>query len=90
MPPPRLNGILESALIVKDLERARAFYEDVLGLRVFSDSEAGCGFEVAKGQLLLLVTEKKAHLPSETPGGTRGDVRGFDVHVGPPHRLRSR
>ena len=64
MPTPPLNGIVESALFVKDLGKARTFYQEVLGLHMFSDSEAGCGFEVAKGQLLLLVTSEKAHQPS--------------------------
>ena len=70
MPAPPLNGILESALFVRDLGRARAFYQNVLGFTPFSESEAGCGFEVAVGQLLLLVSEEKTRLPSETPGGT--------------------
>ena len=70
MTAPVLNGILESALFVRDLVRARAFYEGVLGLTAFSESEAGCGFQVAPGQLLLLVTEERAHEPSHTPGGT--------------------
>jgi catechol 2,3-dioxygenase-like lactoylglutathione lyase family enzyme len=70
VPIPQLNRIVESALFVKDLGKARTFYQEVLGLRPFSDSEAGCGFEVAKGQLLLLVTSEKAHQPSPTPGGT--------------------
>ena len=70
MPVPPLNGIVESVLIVEDLGRARAFYEDVLGLHVLSESDAGCGFEVAEGQLLLVVAAEKARLPSQTPGGT--------------------
>ncbi len=70
MSAPPLNGILESALFVRDLGRARAFYQNVLGFTPFSENEAGCGFEVAEGQLLLLVSEAKARLPSETPGGT--------------------
>ena len=70
MPAPPLNGILESTLFVRDLGRARAFYQDVLGFTPFNTSEAGCGFEVAVGQLLLLVSEKTARLPSETAGGT--------------------
>jgi len=32
---PRLNRIVETALYVDDLERARAFYEDQLGLKPF-------------------------------------------------------
>ena len=70
MAAPSLNGIVESALFVRDLGKARAFYEGVLGLTAFSESDTGCGFQVAPGQLLLLVTETKAHKPSHTPGGT--------------------
>ena len=70
MPAPPVTGVLESALFVKDLGRARAFYEDVLGFEVFSESDTGCGFEVAKSQLLLLVTEDKARIPTVTDGGT--------------------
>ena len=29
---PKLDGILETALYTDDMERAQAFYEDVLGL----------------------------------------------------------
>ncbi|MFL5173086.1 MAG: VOC family protein, partial [Microvirga sp.] len=29
---PRLNGVLETALYVEDLERAARFYEETLGL----------------------------------------------------------
>jgi catechol 2,3-dioxygenase-like lactoylglutathione lyase family enzyme len=36
---PRLNGILETSLYTGDMDRARAFYEGVLGLQpMFSDS----------------------------------------------------
>jgi catechol 2,3-dioxygenase-like lactoylglutathione lyase family enzyme len=36
---PRLNGILETSLYTEDMDRARAFYEGVLGLEpMFSDS----------------------------------------------------
>ena len=52
MPAPPLNGILDSALIVRDLGRARAFYQNVLGFTVFSESEAGCGFEVSRGAIV--------------------------------------
>ncbi|TDI27273.1 MAG: hypothetical protein E2P06_00875 [Acidobacteria bacterium] len=71
MSAPSLNGILESTLFVRDLGRARTFYQNALGSTPFSESESGCGFEVAQGQLLLIVAEEKARLPSQTPGGTR-------------------
>ena len=36
---PKLDGILETALYTDDMERAQAFYEDVLELQpIFSDS----------------------------------------------------
>ena len=66
---PNLNGLLETALFVADLPSARDFYQQVLGLQKLQESEVGCVFVVAKGQLLLLVSEDKARVPSETPGG---------------------
>ncbi|MEI8153114.1 MAG: VOC family protein, partial [Hyphomicrobiales bacterium] len=35
---PKLDGILETAIYTDDMDRARAFYEDVLGLEpIFTD-----------------------------------------------------
>ena len=40
---PRLEAILETALYVDDLSRARAFYEERLGLHLMrADVGAGC------------------------------------------------
>jgi catechol 2,3-dioxygenase-like lactoylglutathione lyase family enzyme len=66
---PNLNGLLEAALFVEKLSRARDFYQQVVGLEKLQESEAGCVFVVAKGQLLLLISREKAKLPSKTPGG---------------------
>jgi len=66
---PKINGLLESALFVQELQRARDFYVRVLGLKIIQESDVGCVFMVAKGQLLLLVSEEKATVPSKTPGG---------------------
>jgi len=66
---PNLNGLLEATLFVADLPRARDFYQQVVGLDKLKESEAGCVFLVAKGQVLLLVTQEKARVPSKTPGG---------------------
>jgi len=67
---PNVTGLLESALFVGDLQRARGFYGRVFGLQELEVSDDGCVLVVAKGQLLLLVTEAKAIVPSQTPGGT--------------------
>ena len=66
---PNVRGLFEFAFFVKDLSKASAFYEAVLGLAKFRESDVGCVFLVAERQLLLLVTEEKARVPSETPGG---------------------
>ncbi|HEX4168149.1 MAG TPA: VOC family protein [Bryobacteraceae bacterium] len=66
---PSVNGLLESALFVENLSEVRDFYRDVIGLEMVVESESGCVFVVAKGQLLLLVSHKKARVPSKTPGG---------------------
>jgi len=67
MPP--VNGLLESALFVGDLQRARDFYGRVFGLQELEISEDGCVLVVSQRQLLLLVTEAKATVASQTPGG---------------------
>lgn len=66
---PSLSGILETTLFVADVDRAGAFYHDVLGLEPFHRDENGAGFQIADDQLLLLVSREKARLPSITPGG---------------------
>jgi catechol 2,3-dioxygenase-like lactoylglutathione lyase family enzyme len=66
---PGVKGLLETALFVENLSRARDFYHQVVGLEKLQESESGCVFVVAKGQLLLLVTREKATVPSKTPGG---------------------
>lgn len=66
---PILTGLVETALFVGSLSRARDFYQQVIGLEKLQESEAGCVFVVAKGQLLLLISQEKARVPSKTPGG---------------------
>jgi catechol 2,3-dioxygenase-like lactoylglutathione lyase family enzyme len=65
---PNFKSLLEAGLFVKNLSRARDFYEQVLGLEKLRESEVGCLFVVAKGQLLL-IRQEKARVPSKTPGG---------------------
>src|SRR5215211_5703356 len=67
---PALNGVLETALYVDDLTRARRFYEEVLGLKpVFADQRL-CAFEVAKASVLLLFPRGKTLETVVMPGGT--------------------
>jgi catechol 2,3-dioxygenase-like lactoylglutathione lyase family enzyme len=66
---PNLNGLLEASLFVENLPKARDFYQQVVGLEKLRESEAGCVFVVAKGQLLLLISDEKARVSSKTLGG---------------------
>jgi catechol 2,3-dioxygenase-like lactoylglutathione lyase family enzyme len=66
---PNFKSLLEAGLFVENLPRARDFYEEVLGLEKLRESEVGCVFVVAPGQLLLLITQAKAKVSSLTPGG---------------------
>lgn len=66
---PHLKGLLETAIFVENLDRARDFYGQILGLRTLQDSAEACVLTVAKAQLLLLISREKAGIPSRTPGG---------------------
>jgi catechol 2,3-dioxygenase-like lactoylglutathione lyase family enzyme len=74
VPPP--HSILETSLYVSDLDRAVAFYRDVLGLRLMVEFEnhRGAAFQVGSGPCVLLLfraeeTRKGGVFP---PHGTTG------------------
>ena len=67
---PKLNGIVETALYVADLERAGAFYERVFGLRPLLADDRMRAYGVADRHALLLFLQGGSTKPSETPGGT--------------------
>jgi catechol 2,3-dioxygenase-like lactoylglutathione lyase family enzyme len=71
-----LRAILESSLYVTDLDRAVAFYRDVLGLRTVNDeyftNQRGAAFLVGPTVLLLFraeETRKPGMLPSHGASG---------------------
>jgi catechol 2,3-dioxygenase-like lactoylglutathione lyase family enzyme len=78
---PALNGVLETALYVDDLNRARRFYEDVLGLKATFADQRLCAFEVARASILLLFPRGKTLETVVMPGGT---IPPHDGH-GPLH-----
>jgi len=79
---PRLHRILETALYVTDLERAAAFYSDVLGLKCLHSDKRMRAYDVGGNGVLLLFPEGGSLEPIETPGGSipPHDGRG-PVHV---------
>ena len=78
-----INGIIETALYVDDVERATQFYRDVLGLEVMSQDERMAALSVAGKQVLLLFKCGASMQPMTFPGGTipPHDGRG-PAHVG--------
>jgi len=63
MPPP-LDGILETAIYVDDVDGAVAFYRDVLGLAVVNTSERLTALLAGPRQLLLVFKRGASmHLP---------------------------
>lgn len=67
---PKLDAILETALYVDDLDRARAFYEQVLGLGLLRTDGRMCAFAVGGRSVLLLFRRGGSAQETVLPGGT--------------------
>jgi catechol 2,3-dioxygenase-like lactoylglutathione lyase family enzyme len=78
---PKLNAVLETALYVDDLPRAKAFYEGSLGLSVLFANGRMCAFDVGGKSVLLTFLRGASAEPMHTPGGT---IPGHDG-TGPLH-----
>ena len=69
-PAPPLSGVLETALYVDDMERARGFYEGVLGLSpMFGDARL-TAYPVGRRSALLIFRRGAATETAHLPGGT--------------------
>jgi catechol 2,3-dioxygenase-like lactoylglutathione lyase family enzyme len=77
---PKLDGVLETSLYTDDLERARRFYEQVLGLSPLYADERMSAYAVG-GQVLLLFKHGASAAPVIMRGGT---IPGHDG-LGPLH-----
>ena len=65
---PRLNRIVETALYVDDLDRARAFYEDSLGLAPLLKTKTLFAYDVGGANVLLLF-QRGASLQTQASAG---------------------
>jgi catechol 2,3-dioxygenase-like lactoylglutathione lyase family enzyme len=71
---PKINGILETALYVEDIERSVEFYKSVFGFQEIDASPRLSAMGVVPRQVLLLFKkEASAHLPL-TPHDGSGQV----------------
>lgn len=78
---PRLERVIENAVYVDDLDRAAAFYEDVLELTPLTKDQRFCAYDVG-GTSVFLVFRRGATLePATLPGGV---IPPHDGH-GPLH-----
>lgn len=80
---PKLNAVLETALYVDDLTRAKAFYEGDLGLPVLFENPRMCAFDVGGKSVLLIFLRGASAQDMPTPSGT---IPGHDgrgpIHMG--------
>lgn len=67
---PRLNRIIETALYVDDLERAAAFYENVLELKAMLNTRTLHAYDVGGTSVLLLFRRGESLSTQSWPGGT--------------------
>ena len=66
---PRVGRVVETALYVDDLVRARNFYVDVFGARVMLDTARLLALDVNGESVLLLFSRGETLQPLDTPGG---------------------
>lgn len=59
------SGVLETVLYVEDLEKARKFYAEVLGLEPFTTIEGRHMFYRCGNQVLLLFNAEATRIPAE-------------------------
>jgi catechol 2,3-dioxygenase-like lactoylglutathione lyase family enzyme len=67
---PNLDGVLETALYVDDLDRARRFYEQVLALSAIYQDSRLCAYAVGNRSMLLLFRRGSSVETVRLPGGT--------------------
>jgi catechol 2,3-dioxygenase-like lactoylglutathione lyase family enzyme len=64
-----LTDLKETGLYVDNLDRAKQFYQDVLGLKVLVDDDRLCALDVAGKHVLLLFLRGASNASVELPGG---------------------
>ncbi len=67
---PPLDGVLETALYVRDLDRSEQFWRALLGARTLLADDRMRALDVAGRQVLLLFVTGGSDRASEVPGGT--------------------
>lgn len=66
---PAVGGVLETAIWVKDMERAAQFYQGLFGFEPLVRDARICALHVPGPQVLLLFLEGASTKPIALPGG---------------------
>ncbi len=74
--PPDIDGILETAVYVDDMDAAHAFYSDILGLKRMVAGERLYAYDAGPAQTLLVFYRGHTGEDVDTPGGV---VPGHDT-----------
>ncbi len=77
----KLNGILETALYFDDMERAKRFYEEVMGLKPMFEDRRLTAYDAGARGVLLIFKRGASAQTAVTPAGT---IPGHDGE-GPLH-----
>ena len=67
--PPPLQGILETAVYVDDLEKAHAFYSGVVGLERMLETDRLYAYDTGPGETLLVFARGQTAEDTVTDGG---------------------
>ena len=70
-----IDGLLETSLYARDLQRTAAFYRDLIGLKTLVDSPRLVAFEIARRSVLLVF---QAGATEEDVADARGRIPGHD------------
>ncbi len=79
--PPQIDGLLETSLYARDLNRTAAFYRDLFGFRALIDSPRLVAFDVAERSVLLVFQSGSTE---DDVVDARGRIPGHDGR-GRPH-----
>ncbi len=66
---PHVQGVLETALYVRDLDKSQRFYEELFNFRELLRDERMCGLAIAEKQVLLLFLVGGTTQGEPVPGG---------------------
>ncbi len=81
---PRLNGILETSLYTDNMDRARTFYEGVLGLQPMFSDERLTAYAIERSVLLLFRKGTTEHQVKLKDGSIPGHGGRGELHVAFP------